>query len=187
MLLATLFGMFPFLLKLYADGGYQGPEFQKALKRVLSLAETQIVKRSDREKGFVVLPRRWVVDHRTMLPVWGLNGPHSLNVRAVGGRKLLRRSSRQRVELVAGESELPQVLMRHRRPAFGSTADGGAHGPIQGSPSAARARIVRSDKIECPTPDRGLRSPRADRSARSPAVEPPRRLGHPNEDSESGR
>jgi hypothetical protein len=24
MLLATLFGMFPFLLKLYADGGYQG-------------------------------------------------------------------------------------------------------------------------------------------------------------------
>ena len=25
MLLATLFGMFPFLLKLYADGGYQRP------------------------------------------------------------------------------------------------------------------------------------------------------------------
>ena len=34
LLLATLFGMFPFLLKLYADGGYQGPEFQKP-KRVL--------------------------------------------------------------------------------------------------------------------------------------------------------
>jgi transposase len=62
MLLATLFGMFPFLLKLYADGGYQGPEFQKALKRVLSQAEAQIVKRSDRQKGFVVLPRRWVVE-----------------------------------------------------------------------------------------------------------------------------
>ena len=62
MLLATLFGMFPFLLKLYADGGYQGPQFQKALKRVLSQAETQIVKRSDRQKGFVVLPRRWVVE-----------------------------------------------------------------------------------------------------------------------------
>ena len=62
MLLATLFGMFPFLLKLYADGGYQGPEFQKALKRVLSEAETEIVKRSDRAKGFVVLPRRWVVE-----------------------------------------------------------------------------------------------------------------------------
>jgi hypothetical protein len=53
----TLFGMFPFLLKLYADGGYQGPVFQKALKRVLSQAEAEIVKRSDRDKGFVVLPR----------------------------------------------------------------------------------------------------------------------------------
>jgi transposase len=62
MLLATLFGMYPFLLKLYADGGYQGPQFQKALKRVLSKAEVEIVKRSDREKGFVVLPRRWVVE-----------------------------------------------------------------------------------------------------------------------------
>ena len=46
MLLATLFGMFPFLLKLYADGGYQGPEFQKALKRVLSQAEAQTAKRA---------------------------------------------------------------------------------------------------------------------------------------------
>ena len=62
MLLATLFGMFPFLLKLYADGGYQGPEFQKALKRVLSQAEAQIVKRSDRQHGFVVLPKRWIVE-----------------------------------------------------------------------------------------------------------------------------
>jgi Transposase DDE domain len=39
MLLATLFGLFPFLLKLYADGGYQGPQFQQALKRVLSQVE----------------------------------------------------------------------------------------------------------------------------------------------------
>ena len=33
--MATLFGLFPFLRKLYADGGYQGPVFKKALKRVL--------------------------------------------------------------------------------------------------------------------------------------------------------
>ena len=25
--MATLFGLYPFLLKLYADGGYQGPQF----------------------------------------------------------------------------------------------------------------------------------------------------------------
>jgi transposase len=62
MLLATLFGMFPFLLKLYADGGYQGPEFQSALRRVLAQVEVEIVKRSDRAKGFIVLPRRWVVE-----------------------------------------------------------------------------------------------------------------------------
>jgi transposase len=32
------------------------------LKRVLSEAETEIDKRSDRQKAFVVLPRRWVVE-----------------------------------------------------------------------------------------------------------------------------
>jgi transposase len=62
MLLATLFGMFPFLVKLYADGGYQGPDFRAAVKRVLSQVEVEIVKRSDRVKGFVVLPKRWVVE-----------------------------------------------------------------------------------------------------------------------------
>ncbi len=29
MLMATLFGMYPFLLKLYADAGYQGPKFSR--------------------------------------------------------------------------------------------------------------------------------------------------------------
>ena len=33
--MANLFGMFPFLKKLFADGGYQGPEFNQALARVL--------------------------------------------------------------------------------------------------------------------------------------------------------
>jgi hypothetical protein len=27
LLLSTLFGLFPFLKKLFADGGYQGPQF----------------------------------------------------------------------------------------------------------------------------------------------------------------
>ena len=34
LLMASLFGAFPFLIKLYADGGYQGPEFQSAVKRI---------------------------------------------------------------------------------------------------------------------------------------------------------
>jgi transposase len=62
LLLATLFGMFPFLLKLYADGGYQGPEFQRAVRAALSRVELEIVKRSDRAKGFIVLPKRWIVE-----------------------------------------------------------------------------------------------------------------------------
>ena len=62
MLLATLFGRFPFLLKLYADGGYQGPRFQAALQQVLRQAEVEIVKRSDQVKGFIVIPKRWVVE-----------------------------------------------------------------------------------------------------------------------------
>ena len=62
LLLATLFGMYPFLKKLFADGGYQGPEFQRALTKLLPQLETEIIKRSDHAKGFVVLPRRWVVE-----------------------------------------------------------------------------------------------------------------------------
>lgn len=62
LLLATLFGLFPFLLKLYADGGYQGPEFQQAVGKILRQVNIEIVKRSDQAKGFVVLPKRWIVE-----------------------------------------------------------------------------------------------------------------------------
>ena len=61
-LLTTLFGLYPFLMKLYADAGYQGPQFQCALKKVLKRVQLEIVKRSDRAKGFVVLPKRWIVE-----------------------------------------------------------------------------------------------------------------------------
>jgi putative transposase len=62
LLMATLFGLFPFLRKLYADGGYQGPVFQQALKRVLRQVDLAIVKRSDHAKGFEVMPKRWIVE-----------------------------------------------------------------------------------------------------------------------------
>jgi len=62
MLLATLFGLYPFLLKLYADGGYQGPEFRTAVGAIFAQIEVEIVKRSEAAKGFVVLPKRWVVE-----------------------------------------------------------------------------------------------------------------------------
>ena len=62
LVMATLFGMFPFLKTLFADGGYQGPQFAKALAKVLPHLDVEIVKRSDRVSGFVVLPKRWIVE-----------------------------------------------------------------------------------------------------------------------------
>ena len=62
LLLATLFGLYPFLKKIFADGGYQGPVFQQGAAKLLSCADVEIVKRSDTAKGFVLLPRRWVVE-----------------------------------------------------------------------------------------------------------------------------
>ncbi|MSP05900.1 MAG: IS5/IS1182 family transposase, partial [Acetobacteraceae bacterium] len=62
LLLVPLFGLFSFLRKLYADGGYRGRVFQKALKRVLRQVDLEIVKRSDHASGFEVLPRRWIVE-----------------------------------------------------------------------------------------------------------------------------
>ena len=61
LLLATLFGMYPFLQTLFADAGYQGPKFHNALRTILPHLETQIVKRSD-QKRFAVLPKRWIVE-----------------------------------------------------------------------------------------------------------------------------
>ena len=61
-LMASLFGLYPFLLKLFADGGYQGPEFQRGLRRVVAKLKLEIVKRAEQAKGFVVLPKRWIVE-----------------------------------------------------------------------------------------------------------------------------
>ncbi len=60
--MSTMFGLFPFLVKLYADGGYQGARFQQGLKRVCGQIEVEIVKRSDTADKFVVLPKRWIVE-----------------------------------------------------------------------------------------------------------------------------
>src|SRR5450830_870869 len=62
LVMATLFGMFPFLKTLFADGGYQEPQFAKVVAKVLPHLDVEIVKCSDRVAGFVVLPKRWIVE-----------------------------------------------------------------------------------------------------------------------------
>ena len=60
--MATLFGMFPFLTKLFADGGYQGSQFANALAKALPRLGVEIVKRNDAVIGFKVVPKRWIVE-----------------------------------------------------------------------------------------------------------------------------
>lgn len=52
---------FPWLRHIFADGGYAGKKL-KAAMRGHGEWTIEIVKRSDTVKGFVVLPRRWVVE-----------------------------------------------------------------------------------------------------------------------------
>lgn len=62
MVLSTLFGQFPFLNKLFADSAYAGRVFDNGLANVMPSLATEIVRRRDRAKGFVVLPKRWIVE-----------------------------------------------------------------------------------------------------------------------------
>lgn len=62
LLFTSLGERFPLLEKLFADGAYQGPQFQQALAKVRPQLTIEIVTRSDQDKGFVVLPKRWIVE-----------------------------------------------------------------------------------------------------------------------------
>ncbi len=60
-LLASVRGAFPWLRHVFADAGYAGDKLKGALEN-LGDWTIEIVKRSDAAKGFVLLPRRWVVE-----------------------------------------------------------------------------------------------------------------------------
>jgi putative transposase len=47
-----LFGLYPFLQKLFADANIRGPVFQKASAKIPRHIEIEIVKRSDHTKCF---------------------------------------------------------------------------------------------------------------------------------------
>ena len=102
-------------------------------------------------------------------------------------RPLLISASPDRTsQFATGDSESSRDLMRHRRPAPGPAADGGAHGPAHGSPSAAGARIVRSDKVRPTASDRGLRPSRSDGTAHESAAKTQRYAASQSKDGDHG-
>jgi transposase len=60
-LLASVRSAFPWLRHVFADGGYAGDKLKQAMTG-LGNWTIEIVKRSDAARGFVLLPRRWVVE-----------------------------------------------------------------------------------------------------------------------------
>lgn len=52
------------------------------------MQKVEVVKRSDTAKKFVVLPKRWIVVRRTILPSLVSNGRCASSVHAVGDRLL---------------------------------------------------------------------------------------------------
>lgn len=52
---------FPWLQLVWADGGYNARQVNQAVAKLPAL-RIEIVKRTDDMTGFVVLPRRWVVE-----------------------------------------------------------------------------------------------------------------------------
>lgn len=60
-LLAVSAAMFPTLAWAIADGGYQGQATADAVDAAAGIP-LEIVKRSDAGKGFIVLPKRWIVE-----------------------------------------------------------------------------------------------------------------------------
>jgi transposase len=59
--LAAIRHSFPWLRHVFADGAYAGDKLATALDKIGTWT-IEIVKRSDRAKGFELLPRRWVVE-----------------------------------------------------------------------------------------------------------------------------
>lgn len=59
--LAAIRNRFPWLRHVFADGGYAGEKLRSALVG-MGKWTIDIIKRSDKAKGFEVLPRRWVVE-----------------------------------------------------------------------------------------------------------------------------
>ena len=53
--------LFPFIERIFADGGYRGEKMALVVART-GAWKLEIVKRNDAAQGFEVLPKRWIVE-----------------------------------------------------------------------------------------------------------------------------
>lgn len=60
-LMAVARRRFPTIVKVIADGGYQGAATAEAVQAAAGIP-LEIVKRSDTARGFVLIPKRWIVE-----------------------------------------------------------------------------------------------------------------------------
>ncbi len=87
---------------------YQGPIFADALAKILSRVKIEIVTRSDQTKGFVTLPKRWIVERtiawlnrcRRLAKDW-----ENLNLTALVGRSRSRSVSSTRPSRLGTKNE----------------------------------------------------------------------------------
>jgi hypothetical protein len=91
LVLSTLFGMFPFLQKLFADGGYQGPQFANAVVKILP--SLRLSRQAPRRRGRLH-DRAQALDRRThhrlaqslSAPCQGLGVPQPQGARVLAPR-----------------------------------------------------------------------------------------------------
>ena len=60
--IAELRQAMPSVRKIWADGGYEGPKLATALAPMPDAPDLEIVPKPEGQKGFAVVPRRWVVE-----------------------------------------------------------------------------------------------------------------------------
>jgi len=53
--------LFPFIERIFADGGYRGEKMARVVART-GTWKLEIVKRNNAANGFEVLPKRWIVE-----------------------------------------------------------------------------------------------------------------------------
>ncbi|UVK48099.1 IS5 family transposase (plasmid) [Mesorhizobium sp. AR07] len=105
--LKAILKRWPWLRYIFADGGYAGPKLRGALQKVGQFT-LEIVKRTDKPKGFQILPRRWVVNRCTMLPSLPLSCRCASSVQAVSGSLL-------RLVVVGMRVDLSRANQSHHR------------------------------------------------------------------------